>query len=203
MKLYQFQISPNAKRARVMALEVGADVSIVTLDFMKGEHMTPSFMAKNPNHKVPVLELDDGSTIWESCAILNYFADKHPEKKLLPSDLTGRTLAAQWMFWNASHLEPALFTIGMEKIFAPMMGREPSATKIDDAQKEVERYAPVLNARLEGREFLLDAWSIADISLATTIEFSVQSGLMDLGQYKHIAAWLARVQARDSWKKAG
>src|SRR6185369_8278792 len=100
MKLFQFQMSPNAKRARVMAHEVGVSIDIVNLDPMKGEHVAPDFIAKNPNHKVPVVQLDDGAVLWESPAILYYFASKYPEKKLLPSDPLGQAEVARWMFWN-------------------------------------------------------------------------------------------------------
>jgi glutathione S-transferase len=203
MKLYTFQMSPNAKRARVVANEVGVSPEIVLVDPMKGEHMQPEFLAKNPNHKVPVIQLDDGTVLWESPAILVYFAEKYPEKRLLPADPLGRAEVARWMFWNASHLEAALFTIALETMFAKMMlGREANEVKVGDAQRDVERFAPVVNGHLEGREYLAGTYSIADISLATTVEFASQVKMLDLSKYTHLGAWLGRVQARDAWKKS-
>ena len=79
MKLYQFSISPNAKRTRVIANELGIKLDIEELDFRKGQHKTPDYMKLNPNGKVPTLVDDDGTTVWESPATLVYLAAKQPD----------------------------------------------------------------------------------------------------------------------------
>jgi glutathione S-transferase len=202
MKLYQFDQSPTSKRARVMAHEVGVRLEIVRLDPMKGQHLSADFSAKNPNQLVPVLELEDGTTMWESTAICTYFAEAYPATQLLPKDARGRAEVAKWIGWNASHLEAALFTILVEKQFATMkFGRAESELKVAEAQRAVARFAPVLNAQLEAHSFVAgDTFTIADVCLATSIEYMTQTALFELGPYRHVAEWLARVQSRDAWK---
>lgn len=202
MKLYNNDFSPNAKRVRVAARELGANLDVVQLDFAKGEHKAPPYMAKNPNGKIPTFEDADGTVVWESPAILFYLAEKHPEKGLLPKDAIARTEAMRWMFWNASHLEAAVFKIGLERIVKPMLMKQPSdEAAVAVAMKDIERYAPVLNAELEGKDWILGkSFSIADIALGTSIEFGTHAKI-DFSQYKHLTAWLGRLQARDSWKK--
>lgn len=202
MKLYNHDFSPNAKRARVGAREAGVTVETVSIDFGKGDHKAPAYMAKNPNGKIPTLEDADGTVIWESPAILIYLAEKHPEKNLLPKEVINRTDALRWMFWNASHLEAAVATVAVERIIKPMLMKQPG----DDARAaagvaDFNRFAPILNAHLEGKEWILGKqFTIADIALGTTVEFATMAKI-DLAQFPHLAAWLGRVQARDSWKK--
>jgi glutathione S-transferase len=200
MKLYNNDFSPNSKRVRVVAREVGSTLDVVQVDFAKGEHKAPSYMALNPNGKVPTFDID-GMILWESPAVLVYFAERFPEKGLLPKEPLGRAEAFKWMFWNASHLEPPIFTIGFERLVKPMMGGKSDQATIDAATQNIQRFAPVLNAHLEGKEWMLgDAFSIADICIATTVEFG-GIAKVDLSTFKHIGAWLGRMQARDSWKK--
>jgi glutathione S-transferase len=202
MKVYHNDFSPNSKRISVIAKECGVTMEVVNIDFAKGAHKEPAYMKKNPNGKVPTFEDADGTVIWESPAVLVYFAEKHPQKGLLPNDPVGRAEVFKWMFWNAAHLEVGLFTIAFEKLVKPMMGGKTDEAKVKDAQVEVDRYAPVLNAHLEGKEWILGkSFSIADICLATSVDFSINMAKIDLSQYKHIGAWLSRIQARDSWKK--
>jgi len=202
MKVYQNRFSPNAKRTRVVLEECGIAYDVVSLDPMKGEQGTPAYLAKNPMGKVPTLEEEDGFVLWESPATLVYFAEKHPEKKLLPQSARERAEAMRWMFWNASHLESALFAIAFEKMFKPMMGGTPDAARIASEEKNVARFAPVLEARLADREWVAGTYGIADIALGTTIEFAVATGF-DVAGFPNVQRWLARVQARDAWKRAG
>jgi glutathione S-transferase len=202
MKLYNHDFSPNAKRVRVAAREAGVNFETVQIDFAKGEHKAPAYVAKNPNGKVPTFEDTDGTIIWESPAILVYLAEKHPEKNLLPKDAINRTDALRWMFWNASHLEAAIFAVGFERIVKPMLLKKPTdEARVAIGIADFNQHAPVLNAHLEGKDWILGKqFTIADIALGTSMEFGTMAKL-DLAQYTHLSAWLGRLQARDSWKK--
>ncbi len=88
MKIYDFEGFPNPARVRIALAEKGLTgrVQFVTVDVPGGEHKTPAFMAKNPAAAVPVLELDDGTTIAECTAITEYLDHLTGEPAL-----TGRT----------------------------------------------------------------------------------------------------------------
>jgi glutathione S-transferase len=202
MKLYSNKLSPNAKRVRVCANELGVNLNVVELDFAKGEPKKPEYISKNPMGKVPTLEDDDGYVIWESNAILTYLATKNPQKNLFPTDAKKRADTMRWLFWSNAHYEQAVYGVALEKIIKPAFGGQPDTARIEVCTKDFERFAPVLNAQLEGKQFILgDSLSIADISLGVVTEFATVAGL-DVSKYPHLKAWLGRLQERDSWKKA-
>jgi glutathione S-transferase len=203
MKLYSHPFSHNAKRARIGAAELDVPLTVSVVDFGKGEHKSPAYLAMNPNGKVPVLQDDDGFTLWESPAMLVYLAAKNPAKGLLPSDPRSLADAMRWMFWNASHFERSVDIVVHEKLIKAMRKLPADEAQVKRGMDEIARYAPVLNAQLEGKSWLLgDKFSIADISVGVTAELGAAVGL-NLAQYPHLAAWLGRCKARESWKKAG
>jgi len=202
MKLYSNAQSPSCKRITAMAIELGQKLDVVEMDFMKGDMQKPEYLAENPMGKVPTLE-DDGWTLWESPAILVYLAAKNPQANLLPTDARGRAEAMRWMFWNASHLESAVYRVGYEKAVKPFLGQQPDPAKIAEGKEWFDRFAPVLNGHLEGKTWMLgNGFSIADLCLGTTVEFAAALDI-GLNTHRHIGAWLGRLQARESWKKAG
>lgn len=199
MQLYGHSISPNVKRVRIVAAELGLPVEEKTIDLMKGEQHAPDFLAMNPNGKVPVVEAD-GRALWESPAILFELAAAHPKAGLWPSDPKAQAEVLRWMFWNASHLEAAVFGLALELFFKPKLMNQPTnQTRVDELRANFARYAQVLEARLKGRSWILgDRFSIADIALATSLDFGKTIDL-PLAEFPAIAAWLNRVTARESW----
>ncbi len=101
MKLYSIDLSPNCVRVRAVANELGLDLNIVDVD-IQAETKTETFLAMNPNGKVPVLD-DDGMILWESRAINVYLAAKKPEQSLYPEDPAIRAVVDQWSYWGAIH----------------------------------------------------------------------------------------------------
>ena len=88
MKLYIFQIAPNPTKVRLYLAEKEAggtllDISQVSVNLPKGEQKTSAHLARNPLGKVPVLELDDGSYLTESLAIIEYLEERYPEPPLI------------------------------------------------------------------------------------------------------------------------
>lgn len=97
IKLYDSRLSGNAWKIRILLGNLGIPVERVTYALPEGKTYTPEFLAKNPLGKVPVVELDDGQTLFESNAILFYFADGTP---FLPTDRLTRARVMQWMFFE-------------------------------------------------------------------------------------------------------
>ena len=204
MKLYQDNqnFSANVKRVKVLCNEVGASVEHVPMDFMKGEWQKPEYLAKNPMGKVPTIE-DDGYVLWESPAICYYLASKYGERGLIPGDLRGKTEMFRWVTWNASHLETSVMGVAFEKLIKPLMNQTPDTTRIETCTKDWKRFAPVLNAQLEGKNWVLGSnYSIVDIILGTTVETAVVRCGFDINEYTHLKAWYTRLTTREAWVKA-
>jgi glutathione S-transferase len=197
IKLYDGQRSPNARKVRLIAKELGIDLEIVRPSFAKGELRSPAYLAINPNGKVPALD-DDGFMLWESAAILKHLASKRPEKDLVPADPKERVLCDQWLFWWTSHPEAALLRLAMEKLIKPFLGQPGNdAAIIADAEADLARYLPVLEKRLEGCDYVLSKISVVEFAIVPWLEAGV-----DVAKYPNIRAWMARMQARGYWKDA-
>jgi glutathione S-transferase len=199
MKLYSNVFSPNCRRAIIAANELGIALETINIDFAKGDNKTPEYLAKNPMGKVPTLVDDDGYTLWESPAMLVYFAQK--TGKLMPKDPRAMADTFRWMFWNSCHYEAAVFKAAMEKMIKPMMGGTPDESIIATAKGEYDRFAPVLNGGLEGKTWIMgNEFTIADIAVGVTVDLGTQCGFDPTGSFTHTTNWLNRLRQRPSWK---
>src|SRR5882724_11525036 len=151
MKLYYNPLSPNVRRARLAAAVLGIELEEKLIDFAKGEHKSPEYLALNPNGAVPTL-VDGEFVLTESRSIMQYLASKKPESGLLPRDEAARADVTRWQFWDSSHFAPQLGTLAFEKMLRGMMGLgQPDQAKIQEALAGFRRFAAVLNNRLEGK----------------------------------------------------
>src|SRR5262245_49094034 len=103
MKLYDFLDSGNGYKVRLLLALLERPYELVVLDIMKRETRTPSFLAKNPNGRIPLLELDDGRYLAESNAILDYLAHG---TSYFPSDPWLRAKVLEWQFFEQYSHEP-------------------------------------------------------------------------------------------------
>jgi glutathione S-transferase len=201
MKLYMNPLSPNVRRVRLTAAVLGLDLEEKTLDFTKGEHKKPEYLALNPNGAVPTF-VDGEFVLTESRAIMQYLASKKPESDLLPRDEQARAEVTRWQFWDASHFAPALGTFVFEKMIKPMMGLgEPDQRKIEEALTNFRRFAAVLEARLNGKSYVVgNALTIADLTLACSLMYAQQTDT-PLAEFPNVRSWLGRITETDAWKK--
>lgn len=200
IKLYDSKISPYARKVRLIAAELDIPIEKISLDFQKGDPRKPEYLALNPNGKVPTID-DDGFVLWESIAILKYLADK--KRKLLPSDARSAAQADQWMYWWANHAEPAIELLLYELVLKPFFGKPGNdASIMQESRDLLDRYLPVLDKQLAGKEYVLGDLSIVDFAIAPPLELSQRRLNVDLSKYPGITAWLARLQTRPYWKTA-
>jgi glutathione S-transferase len=198
IKLYDSKVSPYARKVRLVAAELGLPIETIAVDFQKGDPRKPEYLAMNPNGKVPVID-DDGFVLWESIAILKYLAGK--KGALLPADARGRAEADQWMFWWANHPEPAIELLIYELVLKPFFGKAGNdASIIAEAHALLDRYLPVLDKRLAGKDYVMGKLSVVDFAIAPPLELASRRLSVDLGKYPNINAWLARLQAKPYWK---
>jgi len=200
MKLYINPLSPNARRATVVARHLGLAVEEVSLDFAKGELRKPEFLAINPNGRVPAL-VDGDYVLTESRAIMQYLAAQKPAAGLLPTDERARADVVRWQFWDAEHFSAATSTLAFEKLLKPMMGLgETSATAVADALGRFERAAKVLDAHLKGRDWMVGkSLTVADYTLACSLMYAGPCEL-SLEPYPNIKAWFGRIRELGAWR---
>ena len=158
---------------------------------MKGESRTPEFLARNPNGRVPLLELEDGRCLAESNAILWYLAEGTP---LVPAEPFARAQALQWMFFEQYSHEPNIATA---RFIVRYLGN-PANRRAALEAKMAPGYAAleVMEGRLAAHDwFAGEDYSIADIALYAYTHCADEGGF-DLTRYQAICAWLARVMPR-------
>src|SRR5687768_16771967 len=167
MKLYMNPTSPNVRRVRLTAAVLGIELEEKALDFTKGEHKSPEYLALNPNGAIPTL-VDGEFVLTESRAIMQYLASKKPDAGLLGRDETARADVTRWQFWDAAHWSPALGTLTFQRFLKPMFGMgDPDAAKVAEALEGIRRFGAVLDKRLAGKTYVVgDSLTLADLTIA-------------------------------------
>jgi glutathione S-transferase len=201
MQLYINLLSPNVRRVRLTAAVLGTQLEEIKLDFTKGEHKAPAYLALNPNGAVPTL-VDGDLVLTESRAIMQYLASRRPESGLLPRDERARADVTRWQFWDSSHFSPQLATLAFQKMLKPMFGMgEPDASKVEEAVGNFRRYAAVLDQRLDGRPYVVgDALTVADLTLASSLMYARQTEA-PVAEFPCVAAWFSRMTEMEAWKQ--
>jgi glutathione S-transferase len=167
MKLYAF---PSSRSLAVVALKnhLALDCEVQPIDLGRGDQLTPEYLAPNPNKKMPALE-DDGFMLWESNAILFYFAGKRPDHGLWPSDLQGQADVLRWLAWESAHWDAeSCGMVAYEKASKAVLGLgPPDPAFIARGEQNFSRFAAVLNNSLRGKTWHLgERLTIADFSVA-------------------------------------
>ena len=188
---HPFSIFP--RRVRVALLEKGLAWEDVIVDLPGGATHGEAFRRLNPFGQVPVLE-DDGLVLYESIAILEYLEEQHPTPALLPHDRAARALARQHMLVAGDYLT-APFKRWLTRLFTPE-----TAWDRDDqarAREEIGAHLDVLEAALDDRDYLVGAYSLADICYVPFVVALESVGLGDLSASRpRVAAWIDRLNAR-------
>lgn len=170
----------------------------IDVDVLGGETRTAQFQVKNPNAKIPVVEFDDGRTLWESNAILFYLAQG---TSLLPQDLWLQAQVLQWQFFEQYSHEPYIAVARFINIYLGM----PAERRAEFEDKRVGGYKAldVMEAQLQKQSFLVgDRFSVADISLYGYTHVAGEGGF-DLSRYPCIQAWIARIEALPGYRAMG
>ncbi len=187
--------TPNGHKITLFLEEAGLEYRIVPVNIGKGEQFTPEFLAIAPNNRMPAI-VDhapvgggDPVSIFESGAILLYLAEK--TGRFLSTDPRDRIATIQWLMWQMGGLGPMLGQNHHFNRYAP----EKIDYAINRYVNETRRLYGVLNTQLEGRDFIVGDYSIADMACYPWIVPHEVQG-QNLDDFPALKAWFARIADR-------
>jgi len=187
-RLYDYLPSGNGYKVRLLLAQLGIPFELVELDIVAGETRTPAFLSKNPNGRIPTLEIEPGVFLPESNAILYFLADGTP---FFPRQRLERARVLQWMCFEQYSHEPNIATVR----FWLHTGLTDERRAVLE-QKRTLGYAAlgVMEQHLARHAFFVgEQYSIADIALYAYTHVADEGGF-DLAAYPAIRAWLERVR---------
>ena len=191
MKLYGMTGSGNCWKPAVLMQQLGIAFEWIEVDLLKSESRSAAFLSKNPNGKVPLLEVEPGRFLAESNAMLCYLAEGTP---YLPADKWRRAKVFEWLFFEQYSHEPYIATVRWWVHF--LHKQDEWKDKIAEAMKRGYAALAVMEDALTKTPYLAGPqYSIADIALYAYTHVAHQGGY-DLGRFPAVQAWLQRVAAQ-------
>ncbi|MGM3389973.1 glutathione S-transferase family protein [Stutzerimonas stutzeri] len=187
-KVYGDHRSGNCYKVKLMLHLLERPYEWVSIDILRGESRDEAFLKKNPNGKIPVLELEDGTCLWESNAILHFLAEG---TEFIPNDARLRTQVLQWQFFEQYSHEPYIAVARFIKLYLGM----PDDRLDEYAARQLDGYhaLDVMEQQLTRTPYLVgDCYSIADVALYAYTHVAEEGGF-NLTGYPAILGWLQRV----------
>ena len=192
LRLYDYLPSGNGYKVRLLLTQLTIPFELVERDITNGETRTPEFLAKFPNGRIPAVEFDDGKLLFESNAIISYFAEN---TQFYPQSRFERAQVLQWLFFEQYSHEPYIASVRYLIYVAPDT-KDPRRAILDMMIRRGYAALDVMENHLRTREwFVGDSYSIADIALYAYTHVADEGGF-DLGKYPAIRGWLERVRSQ-------
>ena len=194
-RLYDYLPSGNGYKVRLVLRQLGLPYELVEVDIKRGESRTPEFLAKNPNGRIPLLEIPGQGYLAESHAIISYLAEG---SRLVPRDRLERARVWQWLCFEQYSLEPNL---GTARFWIASLGKSEAelGEKLLEKRRNGQAALAVLEQGLAGRQFLVgERYSLADIALYAYTHVAPEGGF-PLDAYPAIRDWCARVAAQPGY----
>lgn len=188
--LHQMQNSGNCYKLRLLLAQLGVPFRLHDIDILKGESRAPGFLEKNPNGRVPVLELPDGRMLPESNAGLFHLAEG---TDLLAEDPFVRAQTLQWMFFEQYSHEPYIAVARFWRTLVPG-GLSKKQDHFPEWWERGHQALSVMDRHLQDNVFFAGGgYSIADIALYAYTHVAPEGGF-ELDGYGSVCAWLERVR---------
>ncbi|MEM1023175.1 MAG: glutathione S-transferase N-terminal domain-containing protein [Myxococcota bacterium] len=191
--------TPNGVKASIALEELELPYTLHRINIMKGDQNTLEYRKISPNGKIPAIVDGDAPggplRIMESGAILIYLARKAGQ--LFPADAHTESQVLQWLFFQVGHVGPMFGQFGHFKRFAGDKCDHPYP--LERYRAESERLLGVLDARLAGRKWLVDDYSIADIATCPWVgALDFYDGTEDVGlsKFENVLRWKSAFEAR-------
>ena len=187
--------TPNGRKVSILLEELGVDYTVHSVNIGTGDQNTPEFLKIGPNNKIPVIfDHDTGMSLMESGAIMLYLAEKH--NQFLPKNNTGRAAVMEWLMWQMGGLGPML---GQAHHFLHFNPGKSDYAEIR-FRNEVARLYGVLDKRLDGRNYICDDYSIADMACWPWVS-RYEWQRINLAEYSNVHSWYRRLLKRDAVQK--
>ena len=188
--VYGMSMSGNCYKLRLLLEQLGRDYRWIEVDSARGETRTPEFLARNPNGRVPLIELEDGRVLVESNAILCWLAEG---TGFVPADAWQRAQALSWMFFEQYSHEPYIAVARFIRGWTP--ADSPRRAELPRLRERGHQALAVMERHLQSADWFAGAaYGIADIALFAYTHCAGDGGF-DLSAYPRIGAWLERVRA--------
>ena len=196
--------TPNGQKIGIALEEMGLEYEPHLINITKGDQRDPEFVRISPNAKIPAIIDPSGPegkrvALSESAAILIYLADK--TGKLLPQNYLSRMEHIQWLMFQMGHIGPFFGQFG--HFYKFVRDKVKDDYPLERYTNETKRLLGVLDARLEGRKYIMDEYSIVDISMVPWVnccaEFYDAWEYLDMGSYSNVEAWRKRVSERETY----
>jgi GST-like protein len=191
--------TPNGWKVAILLEELGLDYTTHLLKLSEGDQFEPGFLAISPNAKMPaIVDPDvegDPVSVFESGAIMLYLADK--TGKFLPEGPSARKELMEWMFWQVGNQGPMAGQLSHFKNYAP----EGQDYGFKRYLGEYERNLAVLERRLEGRDYILGDYTIADMIAFPWVFIAKPLGAC-LDDFPRVADWRGRIKERPAVRRA-
>jgi glutathione S-transferase len=188
--VYGYSASGNCHKVRLLLEQLRRSYTWVEVDSSRGETRTPAFLAKNPNGRVPIIELGDGRVMAESNAILYWLAEG---SRYFTGDAWQRAQTLGWMFFEQYSHEPYIAVARFIRGWTPL--DSPRRAELPRCLERGHQALAVMERHLEAaRWFSGERYGIADIALFAYTDVAHHGGF-DLAAYPTLRDWLARVRA--------
>lgn len=193
IKLYTFPPSTNSRKVRIALLEKGLEFERINVDLTKREQKNPDYLKIHPFGQIPALD-DEGFVVYDSTVINEYLEDEYPYPALMPKDSEGRARARMMEDFRDSYFNGYF----VQENRKPEGERD--SQRIDNAKVEITKAFDRIEAELKGKEYLVGAFSLADVAFMANIELLDRFSIpVDPVKYKNAVAWIARLKARPSF----
>jgi glutathione S-transferase len=194
LRLYEYPSSGNCYKIRLLLTQLGIPFERIYVDIVQRESRTPEFLSKNPNGRVPLLELEPGKFLPESNAVLYYMSQETP---FFPTEQFEQAQVMQWMFFEQYSHEPYIAT---SRYWISILGKAEEYKQALE-QKQPLGYAAlgVMEEQLKNSPFFVgNCYTIADICLFAYTHVADEGGF-DLTRFPAILAWINRVKEQPNY----
>jgi glutathione S-transferase len=202
IRFYYGSGSPFSWRVQLALEEKGLAYEPVLLSFEKGEHKSPEHLARSPHGKVPALA-DDGVTLYESSAIVEYLDERYPRTPLLPADPAARALVRVEEIEATHYFGDGFGALARQVFFTPAERRDAAA--VEAARAEVRKLLEALDARAgkrRGAYVIGETLSRADLAWLPFVEIAGRAGVELDARTPWLLDWRGRMRARPSYERS-